>query len=100
MGCIGEQPESQVLRVNSCRQETPYQCFQGMAGHYRDPRPISRRSEGVFFMRTIRAWVVRLTGILFRRRDEQDFLEQIQSDLELHTEDGIRAGMSAEEARR
>jgi predicted permease len=51
-------------------------------------------------MRTIRGWVLRLTGIFRSRKDEQDFHEQIQADIELHTEDGIRAGMSREDARR
>ena len=51
-------------------------------------------------MRTVRAWMLRLKGIFFRSKDEQDFLEQIQADIELHTEEGIRAGMNPEEARR
>src|SRR5688572_32061285 len=99
MGHVGKQPESQVLRVNPCRKETPRQRISGMAGHNRDRRPISRRREGAV-VRTVRAWMLRLKGIFFRSKDEQDFLEQIQADIELHTEEGIRAGMNPEEARR
>ena len=51
-------------------------------------------------MRTMRAWMLRLRGLFFRRRDEQEFLEQIQSDIDLHTEDGIRSGLAPGEARR
>jgi predicted permease len=51
-------------------------------------------------MRTLRGWVLRLAGIFRRRKDEQNFQEQIQADIELHTEDGISAGMSRADARR
>ena len=51
-------------------------------------------------MRSMRAWMLRLGGLFFRRKEEQDFLQQIQSDIDLHTEDGIRAGLTPGEARR
>ena len=35
-----------------------------------------------------------------RAKDERDFADQVQADIELQTEDGIRAGMSPEDARR
>jgi macrolide transport system ATP-binding/permease protein len=49
-------------------------------------------------MRRIRALFVRLAG-LFRRRDD-DLTAEIESHLELHTEDNLRAGMTPEAARR
>jgi predicted permease len=48
----------------------------------------------------LRAWALRVRGIISRAEDERDFADQIQADIELHTEDGVRAGMSPEEARR
>jgi len=51
-------------------------------------------------MRVLRAWVMRLRGLLSRERSEQDFSNQIRADIELHIEDSIRSGMSPDEARR
>lgn len=47
-----------------------------------------------------RAFVVRLFGLLRPRHAEDDFAAEIESHIALHTEDGIRAGLSPEEARR
>jgi putative ABC transport system permease protein len=43
---------------------------------------------------------LRLLGIFRARRPEDDFAAEIESHLALHTDDGIRAGLSPEEARR
>jgi len=43
---------------------------------------------------------MRLTGLLPRRRAEADFAAELEAHVAMHTEDGIRAGLSAEEARR
>ena len=51
-------------------------------------------------MRILRAWALRVRGIVRRASDERDFADQLEADVDLHTEDGIRAGMSREEARR
>jgi putative ABC transport system permease protein len=50
--------------------------------------------------RIIRAWAARLTALagIGRRRD--DFDAELQSHLQLHIDDGLRAGLSPEEARR
>ena len=49
-------------------------------------------------MRRLRAFLVRLAG-LFRTR-ESELREEIESNLELHIEDNLRAGMTPEQARR
>ena len=51
-------------------------------------------------MRTLRAFAIRLQGVLRRANDERDFAEQIEADLELHIEDAMRAGMTRDEATR
>ena len=51
-------------------------------------------------MRLLRAWAVRLMSVFRRRKAEHEFSQQIQADIELQIEDGIRAGMSPAEARR
>ena len=51
-------------------------------------------------MRALRRAFARLSGLVTRRRREQDFDEELRSHVEMHTDEGIRAGLSPEEARR
>jgi predicted permease len=47
-----------------------------------------------------RAWFSRLGGLFGKQRREQELAIELDSHLQLHIEDNLRAGMSAEEARR
>jgi macrolide transport system ATP-binding/permease protein len=49
-------------------------------------------------MRKIRAWLLRFRGLFLK--DERDFADELESHLQMHIDDNIRAGMSPEEARR
>jgi predicted permease len=51
-------------------------------------------------MRTLRAFLVRLWGLFGKERRDHDLAEEIESHLQLHIEDNLRSGMSAEDARR
>src|SRR5689334_15536351 len=51
-------------------------------------------------MRLMRAFITRLFGILGSHRAEQDLTAEIDSHLQLHIDDNLRAGMTPEEARR
>jgi predicted permease len=51
-------------------------------------------------MRTLRAWLLRLGGLFGKARRERELAEEMESHLRMHVEDNLRAGMSAEEARR
>ncbi|HTX74971.1 MAG TPA: ABC transporter permease [Terracidiphilus sp.] len=51
-------------------------------------------------MRTIRALWHRVHALIYARRGERDFDRELASHIEMHTEDGMRAGLSREEARR
>ena len=51
-------------------------------------------------MRELRAWLVRWGGMFGRERREQELAEELESHVQFHIEDNIRAGMSPEEARR
>ena len=51
-------------------------------------------------MRTIRAWLIRVGGLFFKSRRERELAAEIESHLQLHFDDNIRAGMSPDEARR
>ena len=50
-------------------------------------------------MRWIRAWFQRLLGLFSKRRDAE-FVAELESHLQLHIEDNLRAGMTPEAARR
>ncbi len=51
-------------------------------------------------MKTLRTWWSRLVGFVRPGADEDDFAYELQSHIDLHTEDNIRAGMTPDEARR
>jgi predicted permease len=51
-------------------------------------------------MKSLRAWTVRLIALFRTSRAERDLQAEIDSHLQLQTDDNIRAGMSPEAARR
>jgi putative ABC transport system permease protein len=51
-------------------------------------------------MRQLRAWLLRFKGLFFKRARDRDFADEIESHLQMHIDDNIRAGMSPQEARR
>jgi hypothetical protein len=51
-------------------------------------------------MRRLKAWFLRLGGLFGRERRDREFTEEMDSHLQMHTEDNLRAGMTPEEARR
>jgi predicted permease len=51
-------------------------------------------------MRRLRAWFSRLGEVFGRRRREEELSAEMESHLQLHIEDNLRAGMSPAQARR
>jgi len=51
-------------------------------------------------MRKLRAWLIRLWGFSKRDLHDREFDEEIETHLQMHIEDNLRSGMTAEEARR
>jgi predicted permease len=51
-------------------------------------------------MRSLRAWIRRLTGTLNASRREREMAAEFESHLQLHIDDNIAAGMSPADARR
>ena len=51
-------------------------------------------------MRSLRAWLLRFFGVFASRRSERDLSAELQSHLQLHIDDNIKAGMSPDEAHR
>ena len=51
-------------------------------------------------MRKLRAMLLRLKGLVLKDARERDFDDELESHLQMHIDDNIRAGMSPQEARR
>lgn len=51
-------------------------------------------------MKRIRGWLFRLGGLFSKARREREFAAELESHLQMHIEDNLRAGMTLEEARR
>jgi predicted permease len=51
-------------------------------------------------MKTLRAWMFRIGGVFNRRQSDWEMEQEFESHLQMHIEDNLRAGMSAEDARR
>src|SRR5262245_7567695 len=51
-------------------------------------------------MRKLRAWVMRFCGLFNKQRKDRELAGELEAHLQMHIEDNLRAGMTAEEARR
>jgi macrolide transport system ATP-binding/permease protein len=51
-------------------------------------------------MRQLRAWLLRFKGLFLKEASEREFAEELESHLQMHVDDNIRAGMSPQEAKR
>jgi macrolide transport system ATP-binding/permease protein len=51
-------------------------------------------------MKRLRAWLLRLSGVLPSARRERDLVDEIESNLQLHIADNLSAGMRPDQARR
>jgi predicted permease len=51
-------------------------------------------------MRRLRGWILRLAGLFNKSRKDRELDEEIESHVQLHTEDNLRWGITPEQARR
>ena len=51
-------------------------------------------------MRRVRAWFIRITGIFNKSKRDRELSAELESHLQIHIDDNLRAGMSPQEARR
>lgn len=51
-------------------------------------------------MRKLRAWLLRCKGLFLKSARERELADELESHLQMHIDDNLRAGMSLEEARR
>jgi macrolide transport system ATP-binding/permease protein len=70
-----------------------------MGANHFDPCALSGAGRGSV-VRSLRAWLLRLAGVLRKEHPEQQLDLEMHSHLEMHVADILRAGMTAEQARR
>src|SRR6476660_2291197 len=70
-----------------------------MGAYDRDRRPLPHTRPFVM-IRRLRTVVLRIIGLFFPTRAENDFDAELDSHLRMHVDENIRSGMNAEEARR
>jgi len=51
-------------------------------------------------IRQLRAWLVRLGGLFRQEKRDRELAEELESHIQMHVEDNIKAGMTPQEARR
>ncbi len=51
-------------------------------------------------MRTLRAYMVRLAGLFQKDRQDRELARELESHLQMHIADGVRSGMTPEQARK
>jgi macrolide transport system ATP-binding/permease protein len=51
-------------------------------------------------MRCMRAWLVRFADLFRKRKNDRELAAELESHLQMHVDDNLRAGMEREEARR
>jgi predicted permease len=60
---------------------------------------ISRDQRGLI-VKFVRAWIRRLAGVFASRKSERELAAELESHLQLHVDDYVKAGMTPSEARR
>ena len=71
-----------------------------MSGREKFVHPTHRKRRDGWGTRSLRVWTQRLMGLVASGRRERELAAEIESHLEMHIEDNLRAGMDAREARR
>src|SRR5580658_3221521 len=51
-------------------------------------------------MRRFRGWIMRLGGLFNKGRKDRELQDELDSHIQMHTEDNLRSGMTPDEARR
>src|SRR6185437_4148133 len=111
---LGRDPHAQFVSVwrRRSRSANTYLDLSAAAGMWSCGRSLSgapccihRAHAGAPYrigehMRKLRALLKRVAGLLNSGRDHHEFSVELESHIAMHVEDGVRSGLSAEEARR
>src|SRR6185369_14432085 len=98
MGRLGKQPQGEVLQAHPLRTQTTRKRNQRVEPNHRDRRAVFRTGGGLVMK--LRAWLLRFKGLFLKDARERELADELESHLQMHIDDNIRAGMSPQEARR
>src|SRR6185369_15306017 len=98
MGRLGKQPQGEVLQAHPLRTQTTRKRNQRVEPNHRDRRAVFRTGGGLVMR--LRAWLLRCKGLFLKDARERELADELESHLQMHIDDNIRAGMSPQEARR
>src|SRR5690348_14557385 len=98
MGTVGAESPSPLLFAHESRAETAGRSGSRVGPHDRHRGAILQTGRSL--MGALRRGLARVGGWFTRRRREHDFDDELHSHVEMHVNDGIRAGLSPGEARR
>src|SRR6185369_5600313 len=98
MGRLGKQPQGEVLQAHPLGTKTTRKRSQRVEPDHGDRRAILRAGGGPVMR--LRAWLLRVKGLFLKDARERELADELESHLQMHIDDNIRAGMSPQEARR
>ena len=99
MGHIGQQPESQVLQTYACRTGSlAAKRVEWEQATATLALPFSQL--GLNRCPALRGLLLRCGGLFHKEGRDRELADEIESHLEMHIEDNLRAGMAPQEARR
>src|SRR5215475_13362432 len=102
MGRFRQQSQSEILQTHPCRASPTGTRNPRMARNHRHSRPLPRghRESIMSSPSSIRAALFRFANLFRKRKLDGDLSAELESHLEFHIDDNLRAGMSSSEARR
>src|SRR3984885_3780617 len=98
MGRFGEQSPGKILPPDESGPETVGEGGTELGADYRDRCPVS--FDGGSRMKRLRALIRRVAGLFSGTERERELSDEIESHLQMHIDDNLRAGMTSQEARR
>src|SRR5690242_8669959 len=99
MGSFRQQSPGKVLQAHPCRQKAARKRGPRVGANHGHCGPLLC-AAGRDLMRKLRASLLRLAGLFRKSARDVDLAAEIESHLQLHIDDNLRSGMSADEARR
>src|SRR5687768_11585041 len=99
MGNLRKQSQGKILSSDQRGSKATRQGNTPMGPDQRNCRALpqpGRRSR----MKPLRRWLARLNGLFQKNRQDADFAQELESHLQMHIDDNLRAGMPPDEAKR
>src|SRR6267142_428195 len=97
VGNLRQQSQSQVLQIDARRTQTVGKRSPRLGADHGNSGALPRSRKGIR-MRPLRVLFIRLAELFRKGPREHDLTAEMESHLQMHIEDNLRAGMLAVEA--